>query len=191
MNRKVRLATPDDASQIAAIYAPYVLDTPISFELEPPTEAMMRSTITNILTRMPWLVCENENGVVGYSYASAHHARAAYRWSVDVAIYIDRDHRRMGIGKALYSALLPVLAELNYYSAIAGITLPNAGSVGLHEAMGFAPVAVYPNVGYKLGQWYDVGWWQKTLRELDEVPREPIALPQFCPSRLRELLGER
>ena len=161
---KIRTATPDDATAVAAIYAPVVQHTAISFETDPPDAAEMRSRIDKTLATLPWLVAEDEQGAVcGYAYASKHRERAAYQWSVDTTVYVREDQRGRGVGRALYGQLLPLLTDLGYCQAFAGIALPNAGSVGLHEAVGFQALGVYRDVGFKHGQWRDVGWWQKTL----------------------------
>ena len=175
-NAILRLATGQDAAQIADIYAPYVLDTPISFELDPPTAEEMGKRIASILTKTPWLVCEQEGEIKGYAYASPHRARAAYRWSVDVSAYVRRGHHRRGIGRALYTALMNLLPLQGYANAYGGITLPNLASVGLHEALGFIPVGIYREVGYKLGHWHDVEWWQRSLGAHPDDPREPLPL---------------
>jgi phosphinothricin acetyltransferase len=112
---------------------------------------------------------------MGYAYAGRHHERAAYRWGVDVAIYLDSSCHRRGIGRALYSALFPMLIAQGYYTAYAGITLPNDGSEGLHRAMGFKPAGVYHGTGYKLGKWHDVIWLEKMLQPFSPTPGEPIA----------------
>jgi phosphinothricin acetyltransferase len=162
---KIRLATLADAEQIAAIYAPIVLNTAISFETEPPTAEQMRARIAKSLERHCWLVSEDEQGrVAGYVYASAFRDRAAYRWSVETTAYVREDRRGSGIGKRLYTALLAELLALGYHQVFAGIALPNAASVALHEGVGFKPVGCYRNVGFKLGAWHDVGWWQLELR---------------------------
>jgi L-amino acid N-acyltransferase YncA len=170
MSSTIRLATESDAEAIRRIYAPFVLHTAVSFETEPPSVDEMRSRILKILARLPWLVCEWSGGVIGYAYASLHRERAAYGWSVDVTVYIHEELRRHGVGKALYASLFQVLRLQGFYNAYAGITLPNPGSVGLHEAMGFKPVGVYHDVGYKLGRWHDVGWWQLALRDHSTAP---------------------
>jgi phosphinothricin acetyltransferase len=170
---KIRTATPEDSAAAAAIYGPVVQHTAISFETEPPDAAEMRARIEKTLVSLPWLVAEDEAGAVcGYAYASKHRERAAYQWSVDTTVYVREDMRGRGVGRALYGALLPLLAELGYCQAFAGVALPNAGSVGLHEALGFEAIGVYRNVGYKHGAWRDVGWWQKRLRPLDAAPAE-------------------
>jgi L-amino acid N-acyltransferase YncA len=137
----IRLATPADTTPILAIYTPIVQETVISFELEPPTLDEMAQRISQTLLRWPWLVAEDSSGLVGYAYASQHRTRTAYQWSVDVSAYVRPDLHRRGIGRALYAVLLRLLPLQGYYNAYAGIALPNPASVGLHEAMGFRPVA--------------------------------------------------
>jgi phosphinothricin acetyltransferase len=170
----LRIATPDDAPGICAVYAPYCNSTVVSFESTAPSEHEMRARIEHILPRYPWLVAESRGNIAGYVYASRHRERAGYRWAVDVAIYIAPTHHRTGLGRALYTALLSILRAQNYSKAIAGITLPNAGSVGLHEAIGFRPIGVFPKIGYKLGSWLDVGWWQLDLAPEPDHPLEPL-----------------
>jgi phosphinothricin acetyltransferase len=178
----IRLATERDAEQIAAIYAPNVTDAIISFELEPPTADEMRRRIEVSLRRYPWLLCERQGRVSGYTYASAHGSRAAYQWSVDVSVYVHEDARRMGVGRALYTSLFAALDLQGFYNAYAGATLPNPASVGLHEAVGFRPVGVYRGVGYKMGAWHDVVWWHLPLRERVADPDLPADLPSVVGS---------
>jgi L-amino acid N-acyltransferase YncA len=166
----IRLATVNDAPAIAAIYRPIVESTPISFETVAPDADEMRRRIQEVLGSHVWLVCEREGAVAGYAYASSHRARAAYQWSVDTSVYVDDAFRRRGIGHALYLSLFAVLTVQGYANAFAGITLPSAASVGLHERAGFTPLGVYRRVGYKLGAWHDVGWWQRSLDLRDEEP---------------------
>ncbi len=170
---QIRSARPADAEAIQAIYAPVVRDTTISFELEPPTVDEMRERIVSTTAQLPWLVGVDDAGsVVGYVYAGKHRERAAYQWSVDVTAYVHATHRGMGIGKALYGRLFELLTDAGYCQAFAGIALPNAVSVALHESIGFAPIGVYRNVGFKHGAWRDVGWWQKQL-QLPAIPEPP------------------
>src|SRR2546427_6209644 len=129
---------------------------------------------TTLRTR-PWLVVDRLGEVLGYVYASPHRAGAAYQWSVDVSVYTQAQARRTGMGRALYHALLQVLSLQGLYQCFAGITLPNPASVGLHEALGFQPVGVYQAVGYKLGAWHDVGWWQRALQPRPSLPTPPTA----------------
>jgi phosphinothricin acetyltransferase len=120
-----------------------------------------------------WFVLEEDNAIAGYAYASTFHPRAAYRWACEVSVYLERDHRRTGAGRALYEVLLPHLTQRGYRTAIAGMTLPNPASEGLHAALGFEPVGTYRDIGYKGGAWHDVAWTQKTLATGEGLPREP------------------
>jgi L-amino acid N-acyltransferase YncA len=180
----IRLATTDDAAAIAAIYAPHVTDAATSFELEPPDAAEMARRIGALLAVAPWLVLTEADGdadadaVRGYAYASRHRDRAAYQWSVDVSVYVASGHARRGIGGALYRSLFALLRLQGFCAAHAGITLPNPASVGLHEALGFRPIGIYPAVGFKRGAWHDVGWWQLPLRERTGAPAAPLSLAE-------------
>jgi len=171
----LRLARESDAQAVAAIYRPWVERTPVSFELLPPSADEMARRIRAAAAFAPWLICEGEGGTWGYAYASRHRERAAYQWSVDVTIYVDDARRRRGVGRALYQSLFALLRLQGFVAAHAGITLPNPASVGLHEALGFHRIGTYPAVGYKLGAWHDVGWWQLRLCELPADPGPPIS----------------
>lgn len=169
----MRPATADDAAAVLAIYAPIVESTPISFELTPPTREEMARRIRATMARHPWLVAVADDGVAGYAYAAPHKDRPAYRWSVDTSVYVHQAWRSRGIGRTLYRALLDELRSLGYVSAYAGVTLPNDASVALHESVGFAAAGRYPNAGFKLGAWHDVGWWHLSLRPPPRSPEEP------------------
>ena len=176
MSACIRFARSADAAGIQAIYAPFCESSHVSFEIVAPTVDEMRERIERITARYPWLVCDIDGKLAGYVYASQHRERAAYRWTVDAAVYIAESARRRGVGRGLYSSLFAILREQGYFKAHAGITLPNEQSVGLHEAMGFQPVGVSPRVGYKLGRWHDVGWWQLDLQPEVSEPSEPRAI---------------
>lgn len=169
----VRDASAADAEACAAIYAPYVRDTAITFELEPPTPAEMVGRIAKATASYAWLVLEDDGRVVGYAYGGPYKERAAYRWACEVSVYLEPGLRRRGAGRALYEALLPRLAERGYRTAVAGMTLPNDASVGLHSAMGFQPVGVWRRIGWKLGAWHDVAWVQRDLAGGEDPPQEP------------------
>lgn len=177
----IRLADGDDAEHVQAIYAPVVRDTAISFETEIPDVQEMRQRILSTLEGLPWLVCEVDGKVLGYVYAGRHRARAAYQWAVEVSVYIHPDARRLGVGRALYSSLFQLLALQGFSNLFAGITLPNDGSVGIHERLGFQPIGVYKDVGYKFGSWHDVGWWQLPMIQSDP-PSDPKWLPEIAGS---------
>jgi phosphinothricin acetyltransferase len=169
----IRFAEQADAAAIQAVYGPYCESTTVSFEGAAPTVEQMADRIARISPQFPWLVCEIDGELAGYVYASQHRERAAYRWCVDVAIYLPKQFHRRGIGRALYTSLFAMLREQAYVRVYAGVTLPNPGSVGIHEAMGFTPVARFPAEGFKFGKWHDVGWWHLELRPLVDNPQEP------------------
>jgi phosphinothricin acetyltransferase len=167
----IRHADPErDAAACAAIYAPFVTATAVSFEEEAPDPEEVSRRIARISTRYPWLVAEVDGAVAGYAYGCPHRERAAYRWTAEVTIYLDSEYRNRGIGKALYTALLELLARQGIRTACGGVTLPNPASVALHESCGFEPVGIYRKVGFKLGAWHDVGWWQLELASGGEQP---------------------
>jgi phosphinothricin acetyltransferase len=182
----VRIAQPHDAAEIAAIYAPIVTGTWISFEEVPPDETSMRGRIEAAAGVLPFLAYEREGAVAGYAYASRHRERASYRWSVDCSAYVRADVRRGGVARALYEVLFALLARQGYYNLFAGITLPNDPSVAFHRTLGFEDVGRYRNVGFKLGAWRDTLWLQRVLREPDSHPEEPLRLDQL---ESRTLLG--
>ena len=176
----IRPATPDDAPVVLAIYAPIVRDTTISFEHERPRSMRCASASRrHCAVCHGWSSTDNVGAIDGYAYASQHRERAAYQWSVDVSAYVREDCRRCGVGKRLYETLLVELARLGYFQAFAGIALPNAASIALHEALGFVPIGIYRGVGYKHGAWRDVGWWQRPI----QPPREPTPPIAFARTR--------
>jgi L-amino acid N-acyltransferase YncA len=160
---EIRPATVTDASAIQRIYAPIVLETVISFEYEPPSVEVMAGRIITIAQTHPFLVAVDGGAVCGYAYASAHAERAAYRYAVNTTVYIAPEAQRTGVGRALYFELLPELKRRGFHAAFAGIALPNPGSVALHELVGFKPLGIYHEVGFKFDRWHDVGWWQRLL----------------------------
>ncbi|MEO8969793.1 MAG: N-acetyltransferase family protein [Solirubrobacteraceae bacterium] len=172
----IRPADPHaDAGPIATIYAETGIATLASLEERAPGIHEMADRMRAIRERFPWLVAERDGAIAGYAYASDHRWRSAYRWAVDTTVYVSPAHHRRGVGRALYGALMPRLAAQGFYTACAGITLPNPASVGLHEAFHFRLVGVYESVGYKHGGWHSVGWYQARLRtsEPGVTPSEP------------------
>ncbi|PTQ10932.1 GNAT family N-acetyltransferase [Sphingomonas oleivorans] len=175
MSFRIRAVTPDDAGAIAAIYAPYVEDTAITFELAPaPDAAEMRRRIASIAGRFPYLVAEQDGALLGYAYAGLYRTRPAYRWVVETTVYVAMDAQRRGIGRALYAELLDRLKALGHVAAVGVIALPNAASVALHEALGFTHAGTQRAIGHKLSQWYDVGFWQVELAERIADPPLPL-----------------
>jgi L-amino acid N-acyltransferase YncA len=173
----VRDADPAaDAAACAEIYAPHVEDGVVSFEERAPGAAEMAARIDQVAATHAWLIAERGGRVVGYAYGYPFQQRPAYRWTVGVSVYVARDEHGRGVGRALYGALFDRLRERGFRMAHAGITLPNEASVALHESLGFEPVGVNREIGWKHGAWRDVGWWQLELAPAGEGP-PPDPLP--------------
>jgi phosphinothricin acetyltransferase len=168
-----RDASVEDGAACAAIYEPYVTQTAVTFETEPPGAAQMAQRIAVALDRHAWVVLEEDGRVCGYAYGGPFKERPAYRWACEVSVYVERGRRRTGAGRQLYAALFERLTRRGFRTAVAGMTLPNDASAGLHRAMGFHPVGTYRDIGYKLAAWHDVLWSQRRLSTADDAPSEP------------------
>ncbi|MEN0072562.1 MAG: N-acetyltransferase family protein [Propionicimonas sp.] len=171
----VRPATTAAAAACAAIYEPYVRETAITFETEPPTPDQLAARIADFAATHAWIVLERDGEVLGYAYAHRLAERAAYDWSCETSIYVAPGTRGLGVGRTLYRALLPILAGRGYRRAYALIALPNPASVAIHESFGFETVGVLRRVGWKLEAWHDVAWMQRDLLEPDDG-RPPAAI---------------
>jgi L-amino acid N-acyltransferase YncA len=158
-----RSASANDAHGVLDIYAPFVRETPVSFEVDVPSLAEMNRRIATSQATHAWLVAEEDGLVVGYAYASTHRAREAYQWAAEVSVYVHPGYQRRGLGKALYTSLFALLGQMGYRQALAGISLPNDGSVGLHSSLGFTSIGIYQEIGFKQGVWWDTLWMQKPL----------------------------
>jgi L-amino acid N-acyltransferase YncA len=167
MEGSIRSAIVEDAARLLDIYSHYVENTCVSFEMEAPSLEEFTARVRESLERYAWLVYEVNGEIVGYAYAGPFRARGAYRYTASTSVYIREGYHRQGIGKALYEALFGVLRGRGFYTLVAGVALPNPGSVGLHCAMGFCEVGVYHNVGYKAGGWRDVMHLELPLRAYD------------------------
>lgn len=171
----VRPAGADDAAACAAIYAPYVRDTTITFETEVPSEGELAQRIVAFGASHAWLVAERDGTVAGYAYAYGFSPRAAYGWACEVSVYVAPDTRGGGVGRALYDVLLPRLADRGYRRAIARITVPNPASIAFHERFGFTESGILRRVGWKHDAWHDVAYLQRDLDATDPlVPPSPI-----------------
>ncbi len=161
----IRMAREEDAGALLQIYAPYVTDTAVTFEYAVPTEEEFKGRIAQILRRYPYLVAEEGGVILGYAYASPFNRRAAYDWSVETSIYVERETRGKGVGKALYSELEEVLKGQGILNLNACISYPNPGSIGFHEKLGYHKAGHFTKCGYKLGRWYDMIWMEKMIGE--------------------------
>ena len=161
----IRDARGSDAPALLDIYRPFVTDTAVSFELEPPTVAEFEARIISAQSQWAWLVGERNGQVAGYAYASAFRTRAAYRLTVESSAYVHPAHRGHGVAGALYRRLFEVLTGQGYCNAYAGIALPNDASVAFHKSLGFTYVGTFHRAGWKFGRWHDVSWWEARLRD--------------------------
>jgi len=168
-NEILREARPDDIAAILSIYAPYI-STAITFETELPSPEDMLKRFA-IFSRLGWFVYEVDGHIIGYAYASPHRERKAYQWCCEVSAYVAPQFHRRGIAGKLYTHLISVLREKSYVNVYAGITLPNEASVAFHEALGFKHIGTYDQIGFKSGQWRDVGWWGLRINPLSSNPR--------------------
>ena len=162
---EIRSALESDCQSMLDIYTPIIQDTATSFELEVPTNQQFQLRVANIQDHFPWLVCTKDSHLTGYAYAGPHRGRKAYQWSAELSVYIDPEFHRLGIARALYTALIEILKRQGYFTVLAGISLPNEISVSFHESLGFSPVGVYQNIGYKFNRWHSVGWWQYAVSD--------------------------
>ena len=174
MEAEIRLATEHDAAGMLEIYAPIVRETTISFETEPPGLGEFQDRILASLAQRCWLVCDDSGSIAGYAYASPFNPRPSYIWSVETSVYVHPAYQRRGVARALYTSLFRCLATQGYCNAVARITLPNPASVKLHEGMGFRPIGVNSGIGYKGGEWHDVGIWQKDIASRLSHPEQPL-----------------
>lgn len=172
-NATIRLITTADIAGVLEVYRPYIEETSISFEYEVPTLEEFTQRVANITQQYPWLVYEEGGKVIGYAYGMTHRTRTAYQWSVEVAIYVAKDHRSKGVGKQLYEKLFALLREQGYKTAFAGMTIPNEKSEALHLSCGFEEIGVFKNIGYKFGEWHSVKWFQKQLGEYEKIGAAP------------------
>jgi L-amino acid N-acyltransferase YncA len=180
----IRIATTDDSESILKIYAPYIENTSYTFETEVPTIDSFKKRIASYLQNWPWLVCEIDGVIAGYAYGARHRERVAYQWSLESSVYIHDDYQRRGVARALYTALINILRLQGFRNLYAVINLPNDKSVSFHENLGFEYFATYKNVGYKLGRWKNVGWWQLQLNEYSMEPRSPV---KFSEIKMKEI----
>jgi len=182
MNTTIRLAEKQDVPEILKIYAPYILETAVTFEEIVPDEESFWQRIQEIMSELPYLVCEIDGRIAGYAYASGYRSRASYRWSKEVSVYIHPDFRRKRVAQALYASLNEMVRYQGIADLLAIITLPNEQSVGFHEQFGYRKCAEFSKIGYKMGQWQNVGWFELFLQDENEQPKERILL-------LNEIVG--
>jgi len=171
----IRFATENDGKALLNIYAQYI-DTPVTFECKLPTEREFSDRIADIAKKYPYLVCEENDRIVGYAYAHSHMEREAYQWDAALSIYLDEHFTSKGLGTRLYRTLIDILIAQGFKTVYAGVTVPNPKSESLHVSLGFQPVGTYRKTGYKNGEWHDVRRYEKQIAPYDFAPApiEPI-----------------
>jgi len=169
----IRNAISSDAEAMLNIYKPFIETTATTFETTVPSVEEFAERINIYTQKYPWLVAEDDEKVIGYAYASKHRDRDAYQWCVESSVYVMEQYHHTGIAKELYSKLFGILQECGYVNVYAGITLPNPKSYSFHTKMGFEPIGIYKNIGYKLGKWHDVAWLAKTINQHSDDPAAP------------------
>ena len=180
---KIRMATPADAKALLDIYAPYILQTGITFEYEVPQEDVFRKRIESVLEKYPYLVAESEGKIIGYAYAKELGERAAFSHSVETVIYLNGGQRKKGVGRLLYGELERILKKqriTNLYAAVSyreqeDETITHASPL-FHLSMGYRKAAHFNKCGYKFGRWYDIIWYEKHIAEHEEIPGEWIPI---------------
>ena len=184
----IRFATPKDSAALLRIYAQYI-ETPVTFEYVLPSEREFATRIADISSFYPYLVHEADGNITGYAYAHRHMERTAYQWNAELSVYLDQSATSRGLGKTLYRVLMEMLVLQRVRTVYGCVTLPNAGSEGLHASLGFRLLGVYRNAGYKDGRWHDVGWFEKQIAPYGPDPEPIMPLSAVPPQRLREILA--
>ena len=174
MNPIIRLAEKHDVPGILEIYSPFILTSSVTFEESVPDDASFWERIQGIMEELPYLVCEIDGQVAGYAYASGYRGRASYRWTKEVSVYIHPDFYRRRVGQALYISMNEMVRYQGIADLLAIITMPNESSVAFHEHCGYRKCGEFTNVGYKLGQWQNVGWFELFLQDETQAPRDRI-----------------
>ena len=187
----IRTALASDAPAILEIYAPYIINTAATFETEVPSAENFAQRITTYQQSWPWLVYESDGIIAGYAYATKHRERSAYQWCVESSVYVHENIQRKGIATVLYQKLFAILKHQGCRNVYAGITLPNEKSVRFHQKNKFTWLAEYKNIGYKLGSWHTVSWWQLLLNDYDADPSQVIKFPNVDRSFLRSVVDEK
>ena len=188
MAGNIRIATKDDAAGMLEIYAPFILNSGITQETEVPSVEEFQKRIISNLQERPWLVCEIKNDIAGYAYAGKHRDRKGYQWCTEPSVYISEKHFGLGVAHALYTALFEILKIQGYVNAYAVITLPNDRSIAFHKKFGFEYLTTYKKIGYKLGQWHDVGWMQYEINSHIGNPSDPNKFKNIDYSMIEPIL---
>lgn len=170
----IRYAEPQDVPQMLSIYAPYIVESAITFETVLPADTEFENRLNAVTANFPWLICEAQGIILGYAYAAKHRDRIAYQWSVESSVYVLPDAQGKGVAKHLYQAMIAILKIQGIVNIYALITVPNAKSIGLHERLGFKEFALFNKIGYKNSTWHDVLWMVLVINSHDMEQSNPL-----------------
>ena len=187
---RIRHAALQDAEGVLAVYAPYVKDTPITFETEVPGVEDFRERMRGIMETYPYLIAEDGGRIVGFAYAHRIAERAAYDWDVEFSIYLDGSHTGRGIGTTLSRAAFKLLEMQGVRNVFSLIAVPNPASIGLHEKLGFRHMGTQERAGYKLGAWHDVEWMQKPIGDFEGAPAPLLRARDLDPQAVQDILSD-
>lgn len=184
---KIRLATVEDSLELLKIYAQYI-DTAITFECTLPTNKEFTERVVEITKSYPYLVCEEDNKIIGYAYAHRQMEREAYQWNAELSIYIDKSFVSKGVGKKLYSILIEILKLQGVKTVYGGVTIPNEKSENLHKALGFKHLGTYHNTGYKNNKWHDVSWFEKQIAPYSLEPSPILSISNISREEIETII---
>ena len=187
---RIRLALPEDAGAMLALYAPYVRETAVTFEYQLPAPEEFRCRVETTLARYPWLVLEREGKLLGYAYASQYQSRAAYQWGAEGSIYLEQGIRGSGLGTPLYHCLMELLRCQGVRTFYGCITHPNPASEAFHQKLGFTQAGLFPKAGYQLGQWWDILWMELPLGERSAPPEPFRPFPSLERETVKKVLEQ-
>ncbi|MDR0622426.1 MAG: GNAT family N-acetyltransferase [Deltaproteobacteria bacterium] len=185
----IRLARENDAADILKIYEPYVKETAITFECETPSLTEFTNRVKEISCDYPYIVSALDKKIIGYAYAHKQMEREAYQWNAELSVYVDMRYFRLGVGKALYGAVIEILRIQNVRNVYGGVTLPNENSENLHVYFGFTILGTYHNTGFKLGGWHDVTWFEKTIGDYDSKPKPVLSIQEIDKTVITKILN--
>lgn len=186
----IRLAQEADAAEILEIYEPYIKETPITFEYDTPSLDEFRNRLNQISSEYPYIVCLVNGRIIGYAYAHRQMERAAYQWNAELSVYVDKNWLRYGAGRVLYSALIEILKLQNIHNVYGCVTSPNQNSEKLHEYFGFKQLGIFHSTGYKCGEWHDVAWFEKTIKDYEYDPKPFLSIQEIDRNKIIEILNQ-
>ena len=186
----LQLIKEEDISEVLEIYAPYVQNTPITFECDIPSLENFSDRVHHYTEQYPWIVAKDHGKILGYAYASTYRSREAYQWCCELSVYLRPQAQGMDLGRTLYSALMDLLTLQGYYTVYGVITLPNEASLALHNQLGFSMDGIQENCGFKLGSWHNTAIMSKTLRDFEPPVSGPKSIHELSTDVINAILAK-